>query len=157
MHVYLVLESEKIGLVPENAGYAGLRGEDADVGARITEVVAKSPAEEAGLKQGDIVFAVDGTTILSYRELQTAIDKHVTGDKVKLGISRERKSVELEITLGKYPEPKPPRRPDRPMSPEEQLRHAASTPAASGANARTWNKVPRRTNSAVFTSRRMAA
>ncbi len=28
--IYLVLEAEKIGQVPENAGYAGIRGEDAD-------------------------------------------------------------------------------------------------------------------------------
>ena len=30
--VYIVLESQKIGQVPDNAGYAGLRGEDADAG-----------------------------------------------------------------------------------------------------------------------------
>ena len=135
--VFLVLESEKIGLVPENAGYAGLRGEDADAGARIAEVVAKSPAEEAGLKPGDIVIAADGNTVLSYRELQTAIDKHVVGDKLKLNVSRERKSVHLEITLGKYPAPKEPRRPGRPLSPEEQQR--ASSKYAGGLGGQNEN------------------
>ena len=120
--MFLVLESEKIGLVPENAGYAGIRGEDADAGARIVEVVAKSPAEEAGLKAGDIVIAASGNTVLSYRELQRAIDQLVVGDKLKLNVSRERKNVPLEITLGKYPAPKESRRPGRPLTPEEQQR-----------------------------------
>ena len=84
-----------------------MRGEDADVGARIVEVVAKSPAEEAGSEGGRHRRCRRmARPILSYRELQSAIDKHVIGDKVKLDVSRERKSVELEITLGKYPAPK---------------------------------------------------
>ena len=130
--IYLVLECEKIGLVPENAGYAGLRGEDADVGARIVDVVAKAPAEEAGLKAGDIVIAVDGKTIHSYRELQTALDKRVVGDKVKLGISRDRKGETVEITLGKYPEPKKSRRATQDLSPQEQRRAGSKYAAGLG-------------------------
>jgi photosystem II stability/assembly factor-like uncharacterized protein len=120
--VFLVLESEKIGLVPENAGYAGLRGEDADAGARVVEVVAESPAAAAGLQVGDVVLSADGNSVLSYRELQTAIDKHVVGDVLRLTVSRERKSVNLELTLAKYPAPKENRRPGRRVSEEERAR-----------------------------------
>ncbi len=130
-NVYLILESEKIGQIPEQAGYAGLRGADADVGARVVEVVAEGPAAAAGLQAEDIVFAVDGATILSYRDLQSAIDKHVAGDKLKLSVSRARKSLELEITLGKYPEPKQPR-PRRGVSPQEQQRARSKFAAGLG-------------------------
>ncbi len=72
-HVYMVLESEKIGQQDPNTAYAGIRGEDAEVGARITEVVAKGPAEKAGLKKDDIVIAIDGKTVHSYQALLSEV------------------------------------------------------------------------------------
>lgn len=101
--VYVVLESERSGLEPENAGYLGIRGEDADVGARLTEVTKDSPAETAGLKVGDIVISVDGTTVHSYGELLREIRKRIEGEKLEFSVSRERKSVTVEATLAKKP------------------------------------------------------
>ncbi len=105
-HVYLVLESEKIGQTPEKAGYAGIRGEDADIGARLIEVVAKGPAEKAGLKVGDIIYGLNGKTIHSYAELIRSFDVRQQGDKIKLTVSRERKDLQVELVLGKRPKPK---------------------------------------------------
>ncbi|MHC4177643.1 MAG: WD40/YVTN/BNR-like repeat-containing protein, partial [Planctomycetota bacterium] len=104
--VYVVLESEKIGQEPPNAAYAGIRGSDAEVGARITDVIAKSPAEKAGVKKGDIVVAIDGVTVHSYADLVREMRGRVAGDKAKLEVSRARKGVELEITFTKRPKPK---------------------------------------------------
>ena len=101
--VYAVVESEKIGKEPENAAYFGVRGEDADVGARITEVTEDSPAEEAELKVGDIIIAVEDTTVHSYNDLLKQTRKRLAGDTVKMEISRDRESVELEVTFAMRP------------------------------------------------------
>ncbi len=105
-HVYLVLESEKIGTEPENAPYVGITGADADVGAKLTNVVKAGPAAKAGLKKNDVIIGIDGTTVHSYRELLKTIRQHVAGDKVRVEVSRERKSVFVDLTLGKRPQPK---------------------------------------------------
>ncbi len=132
--VYLVLESEKIGQVPEKAGYAGIRGEDADIGARLTEVVAKGPAEKAGLKVGDIIFGLNGKTVHSYAQLITAFDLRQQGDKMKLTVSRDRKDLQVELVLGKRPEPK--KRPQRggnsTMTPQDKARTGSKFAARLG-------------------------
>ncbi|MDJ0520808.1 MAG: PDZ domain-containing protein [Planctomycetota bacterium] len=105
-HVYLVLESEKIGTEPPNAPYMGITGQNADVGARLTNVVKGGPAAKAGLRKDDVIIGIDDETVHSYTELLRGIRRHVAGDKVKVEVSRERKSVFLELTLGKRPQPK---------------------------------------------------
>lgn len=105
-YVYTVLESEKIGQEPPNAAYAGLGGTDAEVGARVSEVIAKGPAERAGLKKGDVIVVVDGVTVHSYADFLREIRQRVAGDKAKLEVSRDHKGVDLEITFGKRPQPK---------------------------------------------------
>ncbi len=106
--VFMVLESEKIGKEPENAPYMGIRGEDADVGARLTQVSDKTPATKAGLLKGDIVLKLGDQTVHSYAEFVRMARQHVAGDTVKLEVSRERKSVEIELTFGTRPKPKAP-------------------------------------------------
>ena len=73
--VFIVLECEKIGKEPENAAYIGLRGQDADVGARITDVSEDGPAEQAGLEQDDVILAVNDKTVHSYNDLLTEVSK----------------------------------------------------------------------------------
>ncbi len=106
-HIYVVLESDKLGLAPANAAFMGVNGENADAGARLTRVTKGGPAAKAGFKKGDIVLAVDGRTVHSWTELVSVLRKHVAGDKITLEISRERKGVEIELALGKRPKPKP--------------------------------------------------
>lgn len=101
--VYLVLESERIGKEPANAAYFGVRGEDANVGARLTEVTKDGPADKAGLLVGDVVVAVDDETIHGYDDLNRAIRRRLAGEQVRIEVSRERKSVYLDATFGARP------------------------------------------------------
>ena len=101
--VAAIVESEKIAKEPEDAAYAGLRGEDADVGAKITQVVDDGPAEKAGLKEGYIVVSIDGTIVYSYQDLLGGIRKNRAGETTKLIVSRERKPVDVTIELVKKP------------------------------------------------------
>ncbi|MCH9057755.1 MAG: PDZ domain-containing protein, partial [Planctomycetes bacterium] len=99
--VYLQVDSERIGTVSEKMAYMGIVGEDADAGAKLTEITEESPAEDGGLLAGDIVIAVGDRTILSYEDLVDEISKRVAGDLMPLTVSRKRESVKVEVTLGK--------------------------------------------------------
>ena len=72
-----------------------------DKGARVDKVAANSPADEAGLKPGDIITAVDGVSYLQMREgeIQFRIRGKI-GSKVLLAVTREgvTASIDIEIT-----------------------------------------------------------
>ena len=101
--VYAVVEAERITQEPENAAWMGLSGENAEVGARITRIEDDSPATEAGLQVGDIVLQMDGKTVHSWNDMQAAIRSHVAGETVGLVASRDRKSVEVDVTFRTKP------------------------------------------------------
>ena len=45
---------------------------------------ANSAAVQAGLRQGDVILAVDGETIRTYQDLLAGIRKHGPGDQIQL-------------------------------------------------------------------------
>ncbi len=58
-----------------------------------------SNAETAGLKTGDIITALDGTTVSSYNEITTFLSSKSAGDKVKVTVTRDGSSTDATITL----------------------------------------------------------
>ena len=66
-------------------------------------VVAGSPAEKGGVKEGDIITKIDGDTVDATHSLQSLIGKHKVGDKVVLSIQRDGKTQTLEVTLEAAP------------------------------------------------------
>jgi putative serine protease PepD len=62
-----------------------------------------SPANEAGLRQGDLVTAVGDQAIATSSDLLRSIQTRRPGDRISLGISRGTETVRLEITLGERP------------------------------------------------------
>ncbi len=101
--VYAVIETELISQEPEDAAYMGVRGEDAEVGARLTTVTEGGAGEKAGLKEGDILLTMDGELVHTYRELTKRIRKHVAGDTVHIEVSRDRKTVTVDLTFERNP------------------------------------------------------
>jgi S1-C subfamily serine protease len=63
-----------------------------------------SPAEKAGLKAGDIVLAIEGTTVDSEHPLDAQLTSYAPGQSVKLTILRDGKQVDVSVTLGTRPE-----------------------------------------------------
>ncbi len=59
---------------------------------------AHSAALEAGLRQGDVILAVDGKKVQTYQELQAEIRKHEPGDEIHLQTLRG-PGGSLEITV----------------------------------------------------------
>lgn len=69
-------------------------------GAYVNSVNADSPAEEAGLREGDIVTAVDDMQITSADGLIIAAREHSIGDTVTLTVVRDDETIEVDVTLG---------------------------------------------------------
>lgn len=104
--VYMVLESDRIGKLPEKAGWIGARAEDIEAGAKVNRVTDKSPAQKAGLKEGDVVVAVGDDRILSADDLTAACRRREAGQTVKIDIVREKEPLTLEVALEKEPPPR---------------------------------------------------
>lgn len=69
-------------------------------GAIITTVMPKSPAQYAGLKVGDRIFAVNGKSVKDMSELIAQVKKHKAGETVKIKLVRNDNEVERSIKLG---------------------------------------------------------
>lgn len=69
-------------------------------GAYVYSITSGSPAETAGLKIGDIITDVDGTTITSKEDLVSAVKSHKAGDTVSMTVSRSGETLYLTITFG---------------------------------------------------------
>jgi len=62
-------------------------------------VVAGSPAEKAGIKEGDIITKVGNDTINATHSLQSLVSKHKVGDKVSVSVLRDGKTLTLSVML----------------------------------------------------------
>lgn len=69
------------------------------VGAYVNSVNSGSCAETAGLKQGDIITAVNGEEITNYEELVNAKNKMFAGDQMTLDVWRDGETTTLTVTL----------------------------------------------------------
>lgn len=88
-------------------GIGAYVGTDAETGyATITGVIAESPAEEAGLQEGDIIYKVDGEDV-SGEDLETIVSmiKGEEGTTVEITVIRDGEEVEKEITRAKVDSP----------------------------------------------------
>jgi membrane-associated protease RseP (regulator of RpoE activity) len=82
-------------------GFLGIEGEHENDSFVIRGVVPESPADKAGLRKGDQVRSVAGKDVKKLSEIQEALARQVEGAKVKLNISRDGKSMDLVVELGK--------------------------------------------------------
>lgn len=91
---------------------------EAQSGAVVSEVSEGSPAQKAGLKDRDIVLALDGKPLPQLKPdrvvvtwLEREIDRRAPGDTLAITVLRGSERVELKVTLGD--EPKLPREAER--------------------------------------------
>ncbi len=63
----------------------------------------KSPAQDAGVKTGDIITAVNGQQIESSSALSTALSSQAPGAQVTLKIVRGSQTLDIKVTLGERP------------------------------------------------------
>ncbi len=73
------------------------------VGARILSVSKGSPAALAGLKVNDVVTSVNGQQIDEQHDFKYVLDTYHVGDKVRLTVDRDGRTITISVTLGKRP------------------------------------------------------
>ncbi|MEM4724733.1 MAG: PDZ domain-containing protein [Candidatus Hadarchaeum sp.] len=73
-------------------------------GALITKVVDDSPADQAGIRPGDVIIAVDGKRVTEESTLDQIIREHRPGDRVEITLWRGTRERSLEVKLGSRPE-----------------------------------------------------
>jgi len=71
----------------------------ASEGLIVTSVLPTGPASEAGLEAGDIILAVEGTTVAAEEDLDAAIAAAGAGQAVTLTIVRGRQSGDVEVVV----------------------------------------------------------
>jgi S1-C subfamily serine protease len=66
-------------------------------------VIKDGPADKAGVKDGDIITAIDGQNLDATHPLDLVLLTHKPGDKITLTVDRNGKTVTLTATLGERP------------------------------------------------------
>jgi S1-C subfamily serine protease len=100
--IFLVTERLANGLSLEN-GFLGISGQDPTLGragALVLDVVPDSPADQSGLREGDLIIAVDGSTILGMSELAARIRLTSPGTSISLAVLRNGAEISLIVVLG---------------------------------------------------------
>lgn len=79
------------------------QGKDIDLGTMegiyVAKVTEESAAEEAGLKEGDVITAIDGKEVNKMADLQEYLAKKRPGDKVSISYLRDKKKSTKTVTL----------------------------------------------------------
>ena len=76
-------------------------GVEAPDGALVMDVEAKSPADKAGLRAGDVLTRVDGKTVGDAGEILDAVGDRRPGDTVQVEFVRDRAPRTAAVVLGK--------------------------------------------------------
>lgn len=71
-----------------------------DHGAWVTQVIAGSPAADAGLQVGDVIVAVEGDQVDADHPLADLILQHAPGDQIRLQLNRGQRTLRITAELG---------------------------------------------------------
>lgn len=99
------LSNSKQTQIPNNSIWGYLYGQNATTtsyGAYVSEVVANSAAEKAGIQIDDQIISINDEMISSATDVTSAIAEYNIGDVIKIGIVRDNKMLTLEATLQEY-------------------------------------------------------
>ncbi len=75
-------------------------------GIAVEKVTADSPAQKAGLQDGDVIVRFNGEEVSSYRKLTRLIGETAPDHQAKLTVMRGGNEREVTVTMGKRPTPK---------------------------------------------------
>jgi len=82
-----------------NSDLAAYFGVDADAGVLVLTVLEDSPAEQAGLKAGDIITEIQGSKTPDTEALLDALRDFDRGDEVKIIFIRKKKQQSVKVEL----------------------------------------------------------
>jgi 2-alkenal reductase len=89
-----------VTVTPDIAAQAGL---SVDHGAYVAQVGSGTPADEAGIKEGDVILAIDGQNIDAQNSFAEILFNHKPGDTVDVDLQRGDQQLTVQVTLGERP------------------------------------------------------
>ena len=98
-HAYMGVQMATV--TPQAAEQLGL---SVDSGAAVLSVEAGSPADDAGLRQGDVITAIDGAAVRDLPGLLTRLRRYDPGDTAELTVARMEDDVSAPIQFAARPE-----------------------------------------------------
>jgi serine protease Do len=102
--VVLGFVREKVmGVAPTWLGVL-VRNPDQKLGLQVANVFRGSPAEKAGLKIDDLILRVDGVKLESPDRLAEMVRKSAPGKRLRFGVERSGKSIEIVAELFSKPQ-----------------------------------------------------
>jgi serine protease Do len=72
-------------------------------GALVSSVMKGSPAEKAGIKQGDVILQYDGRVVEDTGHLRNMVSQTPIGSKIKVKVFRQKKEMELDVVIAELP------------------------------------------------------
>src|SRR5215471_21673311 len=94
-----------IPALAQDAGWLGISIEDRnEPGAVIRRVEPNSPAEKAGLKQGDVIVEFNREQVIGVQQLTRLVRETPVGRMVDVKIRRDNREETLQITTERGPE-----------------------------------------------------
>ena len=79
----------------------GIEARDATDGVRITAVQPGSPADQAGLRSGDVVVAIGADDVQSLRDLMTALSRRNAGETAQIRFRRGGSYSTVQVTFAR--------------------------------------------------------
>jgi serine protease Do len=74
-----------------------------NTGALVGDVTEKSPAEKAGLKEGDVILEFNGKKVTDSRHLKLEVARAQPGESVPLKVLRDGSTKDLQVTVKEIP------------------------------------------------------
>ena len=69
-------------------------------GAKVSEITAGGPAEQSGLRVGDVITGFNGRQVADSTELVVTIRSYAPGEKIEITVTRNGQSSTIPLTLG---------------------------------------------------------
>lgn len=72
-------------------------------GLYVARVGDGSPAQKAGIREGDIILKVGAQDVNSFEDLKAILQKHKPNERLTVVVQRNNTSVSIEVVLGEMP------------------------------------------------------
>ncbi len=87
-------------VTPELQEQFGLSRTD---GALVTSLDRRAPAFQAGIRRGDVITSIDGTTVTTREDVVALVAEKDPGDSVSVVVDRDGQTLTFQVTLSERP------------------------------------------------------